>query len=67
MGRGGGGAAGRAEARGLGSGGAGGGAAAGGPAGRWVPQYPQNLLPWGNDLWHFGHKTWGAAGPPGLR
>ena len=52
-------------AAGPGTGGAtrGGGAV----AGRGVPQYPQNLLPTGNDLWHFGHITWGIAGPPAPR
>ena len=30
-----------------------------------VPQYPQNLLPRGKDLWHFGHITWATAGATG--
>lgn len=34
----------------------------GGAVGRGVPQYPQNLLPSGKDLWHLGHITWGMAG-----
>ena len=33
-------------------------------AGRCVPQYPQNLLPTGNDLWHFGHRTWAIVEAP---
>ncbi len=40
----------------------GGGAAA--VAGNVVPQYPQNLLPCGKDLWHFGHMTWGTGTAP---
>jgi hypothetical protein len=47
--------------------GAGGVAASGGATGRGVPQYPQNLLPAGKDLWHFGHKTWGIAVGTGVR
>ena len=42
--------------------GAGGVATWGAVAGRGVPQYPQNLLPKGNDLWHVGHIAWGTAG-----
>ena len=34
---------------------------AGGAAGKGLPQNPQNLLPDGNDLWHFGHMTWGMT------
>jgi len=41
--------------------GSGGAATGGGAAGRGVPQYPQNLLPEGNDFWQFGHTTWGMA------
>ncbi|MGD1158054.1 MAG: PE-PGRS family protein [Terriglobia bacterium] len=41
---------------------AGGVAAWGGAAGKGVPQNPQNLLPAGNDLWHFGHITCGTTG-----
>jgi len=37
--------------------GPGGAAIEGAVVGRGVPQYPQNLLPRGNDLWHFGHMT----------
>ncbi len=71
-GRGGGGGTGRAAgggggATGLGGAtagcpGAGGATLGGAVAGKGVPQYPQNLLPNGNDLLHFGHITWGAAG-----
>jgi hypothetical protein len=32
-----------------------------------VPQYPQNLLPAGNDLWQLGQSTWGTTGADGLR
>jgi hypothetical protein len=35
--------------------------------GNGVPQYPQNLLPKGNDFWHLGHSTWGTVGPAGAR
>jgi len=54
------------DARGCGNG-AGCVAMGGGAAGRGVPQYPQNLLPTGNDLWHFGHKTWGTVAWTGAR
>jgi hypothetical protein len=47
---------------GIGGCGAGGGGAA---AGKWAPQYPQNLLPAGNSFWQFGQMTWGTAGGPG--
>jgi len=63
MGRGGGGATGLGGAAGWGTG-AGGVTTWGGAVGRGVPQYPQNLLPSGKDLWHFGHITWGMAGTP---
>ena len=36
-------------------------------AGKGVPQYPQNLLPCGNDLWHLGHMTWGTGAATGAR
>jgi hypothetical protein len=52
------------DATGCGTGGV---AMGGGAAGRGVPQYPQNLLPAGNDLWHFGHMTWGTAVGTGAR
>jgi hypothetical protein len=61
----GGGAMGRGGATGCGIGA---GATIGGAvAGRDVPQYPQNLLPKGNDLWHFGHMTWGTGPGTGAR
>jgi hypothetical protein len=65
-GRGGGGATGLGGATGCCTG-TGGGAIWGAVAGKGVPQYPQNLLPRGNDLWHFGHITWGMVCPPVLR
>lgn len=64
------GATGRGGAAGCGT--LGGGVAAwrGGDAtvGRGVPQKPQNLLPSGNALLHFGHMTWATtAGAVGTR
>lgn len=56
-----------ADTPGCGPGTGGVAATGGGAAGRGVPQYPQNLLPAGNDLWHFGHKTWGTAVGTGAR
>ncbi len=56
---GGGGATGRGGATGCCVGGV---ATWGAVAGRGVPQYPQNLLPKGNDLWHVGQIAWGTAG-----
>jgi hypothetical protein len=41
-----------------------GGVGAAAVAGSVVPQYPQNLLPCGKDLWHFGHITWGTGPAP---
>lgn len=63
----GGGATGRGGATGWGSGAGGGATTTGAAVGRVVPQYPQNLLPSGNDLWHFGHITEGGAAGPGPR
>jgi len=42
-------------------------ACAGTAVGSGVPQKPQNLLPNGNDLWHFGQATCGTTGPAGGR